>query len=122
MLVPFTTTDVHSGFSEAGGTLSLTDEFLEVRVTIAILGMIKQRPSLVKLARTAIRSIHYEKGYWGDKIVLRPYNPRMLDEIPGINDGEVVLKVKKKFRLDAMALVEEVMIWLTEEESDEEDV
>ena len=122
MMVPFTTTDVHGGLSEAGGTLSLTDEFLEVRVTIAILGMMKQRPSLIKLARTAIRTIHFEKGYWGDKIVIRPYNPRVLDEIPGKNDGEVVLKVKKKFRLDAMALVEEALIWLNEVEFDDDEV
>ena len=93
MMVPFTTTDVHGGLSEAGGTLSLTDEFLEVRVTIAILGMMKQRPSLIKLARTAIRTIHFEKGYWGDKIVIRPYNPRVLDEIPGAYKSiETVMK------------------------------
>lgn len=121
MMVPFKIPEVHGGLSEGDGTLLLTDDYLEIRVTVSILGMIDQRPIRIKLARTAIRDIRYEQTYWGDKIILRPYNPRVFDELPGKHAGEIVLKIKKKFRQDGIALVQETLLWLDEEdgESDE---
>ncbi len=117
MSLPVTIEEVHGGLSNASGTLYLTDDFLVLSVQVAFLSMWKQKPLTVKIAPEALHSVRYKRGLFKDKMFVRPWKPALLDAVPGKHEGEIALQVKKSFRHEAEALVEEVDYWLRRSET-----
>jgi hypothetical protein len=110
--LPITISEVHGGFSEAAGTLRLTDEYLIIQVQVTVMGMVKQKPLTVKIAPEALHSANYRRRPFKDRITLRPWKTSLLEAVPGKHEGEVELRVKRAYRDEAEGLVADINDWL----------
>lgn len=118
MSLPITIKDVHGGLSEAAGSILLTDEYLVLQLQVTVIGMVKQKPLTIKISPEAIHSVRYRRRPFQDRILIRPWKTSLLEAVPGKHQGEVELRVKRAYRDEAEALVEDISYWLREGSGD----
>jgi len=112
MSLPFTIPNVHWGISAAQGTVWLTMDYLTFRVQTSLLHMVNTEPTTVKVSPEALRAVRLKRSLIGkDTLLIRPHAPDLLAEMPGRHVGAVELKVERKYRREAEALVAEVRDW-----------
>lgn len=112
MGLPFTVSSVHWGLSLAQGTVALEPEYLVFRVQVRVLGLFDQAPYTVKVAPEVLREVRLKRALVGrDTLVVRPNAPDLLAEMPGRHESVLELKVERRYRREAAALVERVRAW-----------
>lgn len=109
MTLPFTLPDIHHGFTSGHGFAELVGDDLVLRIRQKSLGMIDLKPLRIEIAVTAIDRIQVQRGLFGDKLIIRPFRPDLLDAVPGDHKAEVTLKIRKRDRTDAEYLVADVL-------------
>ncbi len=111
--VPFTTLDIHSGFSEGQGMLRVDGHDVEIEVQVGHLGgLINGRTHRVAFDLTDLDSVRYTKSFLGDKLTIRTQPMRLAADLPGGAEGEFVLKIKKKHRPDLRGVLGALDLWL----------
>ncbi len=104
--IPFKLPDLHQGFVEVKGLLSLEDEFLVIDVQTSLLDMFEQDAETIKIEIAALRDAYIDRGLFRDRICIIPKGRALLDALPGVHAGEVRFIVWKKYRRTAERLVE----------------
>lgn len=114
--VSFEIPTVSQGFRVARGLLSLVGEELlfEFQVTDAFLELFNSDVEEVRIGLSDLQSVEYRKGWFGSKIVLEVRSLRVLEDIPGTEGAECVLKIKRKNRIDAEKLVSRIRLTISE--------
>lgn len=114
--VPFEIPTVNHGFQMAGGLLKLEGEYLalEFQVKDALFEVFKSDVEEVKISLRDLQEIRYKKGWFSAKITLEARSLKVLEDIPGTEMTECVLKVKRKDRKDAENLVSKARLTMSE--------
>ncbi|MDX1618761.1 MAG: hypothetical protein R3224_08245 [Balneolaceae bacterium] len=114
--VPFEIPTVNQGFRIARGLVDLEGERLafEFQVTDSFVGILKSDVKEAEISLTDLQSIEYKKGWFSSKIVLEANSLRVLNDIPGTEMTECVLKIKRKDRKKAETLVSKARLVMSE--------
>lgn len=101
--IPFTLPDM--GLTEVKGLILLDDEFLVFELETALMGEFNKDTHTVKIEPAALQAVYLDHGLVRDQLCIRPKKRDLLDAMPGKYAGELRLKVWRKYRRDAEALV-----------------
>ena len=110
--VPFATGDVHGGFSEGRGAISLDGDDVVIEVKVTFLSLFDRPARAFRFDMTDLEEIRHTRRVWGDTVTLRTRPIDRVAEIPGSSDGELCLKVKRKHRRDLDRLLDRLEMWL----------
>lgn len=105
-IVPFDLPD--DGLIEIKGEAYLEGEFLVLVVTSSLMGEFNKDQQIIKIEPNALVEVRLERGIVRDKIYLRPKKRELLEVVPGTYETGLRLKVWKKHRRTAEALVDEL--------------
>ena len=110
--VPFRIKDHLGGLAECSGLLKLekTAVVVELQSKDALIGVLKSKIKRVEIPFEAIEEISFRKSIFGAKIFLRVSDLRLQAQVPNSEDGEIVLKIRRKHFLDATELVSTVQL------------
>ncbi len=108
--------DVNHGFQTAGGLIKLEDEQLvvEYQTKDAFLEVIKSDVKEVRIPLRELQSVEFKKGWFSSKILLEGRSMWVLNDLPGADQGECALKIKRKDKKDAENLVSKIRIVMSE--------
>ena len=111
--VPFSTGDVHGGFSEGRGSICVEGDEVVVEVQVAFLSMIKQAPRTYRFDMTDLEEIRHRRGWRKDKLTIRTRPMDRVTRIPGANEGALDIYVKRRHRADLDQLLDHLEMWVT---------
>lgn len=114
--VQFEIPTVSQGFRKAKGLLKLVrgDLQFEFQVSDAFFEIISSDVEEVSIALSDLQSVEYRKGWFGAKIVLEARSLRVFEDIPGTDQAECILKIKRKDKPDAERLVSKIRLVMSE--------
>ena len=112
--LPFATPDIDGGFSEGAGLLTLDGDEITIKVDMALLGFIPRGSKTVRFDITDLDLVRHKRTMIGDKITIRTQPPDLAVEVPGSAEGELCLKIKKKHRREADALLDRLELWIVD--------
>jgi hypothetical protein len=115
--VPFRIKDHLGGLAECSGLLKLekTAVVVELQSKDALVGLLKSKIKRVGIPFESIEEISFIKSLFGAKIFLRVSDLRLQTQVPNSEDGEIVLKIRKKHSLDATELVSAVQLGIADQ-------
>ena len=114
--VPFEIPTVNQGFRIAKGLVNLDGEHMifEYQVTDAFVGILTTEVREVRLPLRELQSVEYKKGWFSSKIILEARSLKALNDLPGTELTECVLKIKRKDRKEAEKLVSRTRVVMSE--------
>lgn len=114
--VPFEITNLNHGFQKATGLIKLEGEQIlcEFRVVDAILGMIKSDVKETRIPLSDLHSVEFKKGFFRSKMIFEAQSLRVFEHVPGSEQGEWEIRIKRKDRDDARDLVSKIRLALSE--------
>jgi hypothetical protein len=114
--VPFEITDISHGFQELKGIIKLNKEGfeLEFEVKDSLIGFFKSGITNLAIPYSDLESITYKRGWLGGKIILEGTSMRVFEDLPGAEQATCVLKVKRKNKKEAEALVSKARMKFSE--------
>ena len=108
--IPFKLPD--AGLREVSGTLYLEDELIVLEIETTLFGEWDPENKVVEIEPGALVEVRFLAGFLRDKLVLRPRKRDLLSVVPGTHREELVLKIKKRYRDDTLALAEIIEDWI----------
>lgn len=111
--VPFSTGDVHGGFSEGRGAICVEGDDVVIEVEVAFLSLFKRQPQTYRFDMTDLEEVRYKKGMLKDKLTIRTRPMDRVSRIPGANEGALDLHVKRRHRRDLDRLLDHLEMWVT---------
>lgn len=119
--VPFESVDLNHGLKVAKGLLKLNEDGIELEYQVqdSFLGLIKSDVKKLILSYEDLETIRYKKGWFSAKIIFKASSMRVLQELPGSEQGECTLKVKRKHRQQAEHTIAQARIALSEQKLDQ---
>lgn len=108
--------DVNHGFQTASGLIKLDGEELvvEYQTKDAFLEIFKSDVEMVRIPLRELQSVEFKKGWFSSKIIVEARSIWALNDLPGADQGECTLKIKKKDRKDAENLISKIRILMSE--------
>lgn len=103
--IPFKLPDV--GLNEVKGYLFFEKEFLVFDIETALFGEFDEDEHTIKIEPKAILDMEYRRGWFSDKICVRPKKDDLLKALPGDFRNEVELKISRKHGKSARYLIKE---------------
>lgn len=105
-MVPFSI-EVYGGLGECHGLLRDEGTHLafEFQVTDAVAGFLKTGVRHVRVSLSDLLSVSLCKGWFSTKIVVQAARMDVLQDLPGMTQGRVELRIARKDRAAAEALV-----------------
>lgn len=121
--VPFQIPNIHHGIQVAKGLLKVKDDglYFEFEVEDSFLGMIKSGVKTETVFYQDLEEVRFEKGWWKGKVILEGTSMKVFDNIPGSEQGRLILKVKRSNRDDAQNAVSSARVHLSEQKLNEMD-
>ncbi len=110
--VPFKITEIHGGISEAHGSAYVDDEALVLELQTTVLSMFKQAPKQFRIELTDLESVEHKRGLFGDKVTLRTRPFDLIAGIPGVAEGKLCLRMKRKDRALLAPVLDRLDLWL----------
>ena len=111
--IPFSTGDVHGGFSEGRGTICVEDDDVVIEVEVAVFGLFKRQVQTFRFDMTDLEEIGHKRGVFRDKLAIRTRPMDRVSRIPGASDGVLCLFVKRRHRRDVDRLLDRLEMWVT---------
>ena len=112
--LPFATPDIDGGFSEGAGLLTLDGDDITIQVDMSLFGFIPRGSRTVRFDITDLDEIRHKRTLLGDTLTIRTQPPDLAMKVPGSSEGELCLKIKKKHRRDADALLDRLELWIVD--------
>lgn len=118
--VPFEIADINHGFQLAKGIFKVRKDHVELEFEVqdAILGVISSGVQTVSIMFDDLEDIRYQKGWFGAKVILKTTSMKVLEDLPGSEQALVELKIKRKNRKEAQAVVSKARVALSEHKLD----
>jgi hypothetical protein len=119
--IPFESADYNHGLKVAKGLLKLNPKGIELEYQVqdSFVGVFKSDVKNILVSYKDLESIHFKKGWFSDKISLKTSSLQLMQELPGTEQGECVLKVKRKHREEARQTISQARIGLSEQKLDQ---
>ena len=109
--------NLYGGFAKLNGILSVVKDIvvLEFQVKENVFGgLVKSRPKELNIHLKEVDSVEFKKNWFVANFYLRTVKLQHLDGLPGGEDGEVKLKIKRKDRDRAKQLASYMALRLSE--------
>ncbi|MEX2456096.1 MAG: hypothetical protein WD381_02230 [Balneolaceae bacterium] len=115
--VAFEIPNINQGFAEVKGLLSVYEEsiLLEFERKDAVIGVFKSGLKEARIPYSNLEEMEWKKGFFRSKIILTGKTMRSLSEVPGAEQGRLVMNVKRKDREDAERVASRVRLRISEE-------
>jgi hypothetical protein len=107
--IPFKLPD--EGLREIKGLVFVDGGKLVIKVESAIIGLIGKEKLTVTVPAGALEDMYLKKGWFKDRLVIRPLEFDVLDTVPGEHVDQLELKVSRKYRAEVRDLVSQ--FWST---------
>lgn len=119
--IPFESVDYHHGLKLAKGLLKLGKHGIELEYQEqdSFIGVIKSDVKTIQLPYKELEAIEFKKGWFSAKIILKTSSMELLQKLPGSEQGECTLKVKRKHRDEAQNTIAQARIALSEHKLDQ---
>ena len=117
MRLAFSIENVYAGFAKVTGIFRvLNDELvLEFETKENLFGgVLKSRPKKVDIPLLEIESVTLRKRWFSTKVIIRVLRLDLLNEVPGTEKGEAVLKIRRKERSTAETLISKINLRISE--------
>lgn len=111
--VPFSTGQVHGGFSEGRGTICVEDDEVVIEVQVSFLTLFNQAPETYRFDMTDLEEIRHKRGWLRDKLTIRTRPMDIVTQIPGAAEGALDLHVKRAHRRDLDRFLDHLEMWVT---------
>lgn len=108
--------EANQGFAEAKGLIHIKRHkiTLEFEVKDVFGGFFKSDYEEVDISFDDIQSLTYKKGFWGAKIIIEGNSMRTFEKVPGSEQGQCVLQVKRRDRKNAEQTISSARVALSE--------
>jgi hypothetical protein len=105
--VPFRVPDLYAGFAEGKGLAKATptELTLEFVVRDAVVELVKSGIKEIRIPRTELDAVSFQRGWFGAKVHLRAKSLKLLADLPGCDNGEVTLHIARRDRDQAADFV-----------------
>jgi hypothetical protein len=115
--IPIKLADSFEGLAESKGLLISNEDVITIQFQTvdAILGVVKSGLTEVKLPLANIVELSYKKSLFGNKLILKVDNLRLIEKLPECNN-EVVLSIARKDIDDAIDFVRAIKLDMSEKE------
>ncbi len=119
--VPFESVDYNHGLKVAKGFLKLDKNGIELeyREQDSFVGLVKSDVKTLHVPYESLEAIEFKRGWFSAKIILKTSSMQLLQKLPGNEQGECTLKVKRKHRDEAQNTVSKARIGLSEYKLDQ---
>lgn len=115
--VAFEIHNFNQAFMEVQGLLSVYEEsiLLEFERKEEVFGKNKSALKEVRIPYSDLEEMEWKKGFFRSKIILVGKTMRSLNDVPGAEQGRLVMNVKRKDRDDAERVASRVRLRISEE-------
>lgn len=110
--IPFKTGDVHGGFSEGKGQICVEGDDLVIEVNVTFLGMVDRGTTTHRFDLTDLEAVQHSRTPFRDTLKIRTRPMDLISDVPGANQGELLLKIGRRNRRDVDDLLERLDLWL----------
>ncbi len=119
--IPVKLADSLEGFAESKGLLSVKNEIIKIQFQTvdAILGVVKSGLNEVEIPLSHLLELSYKKSLFGNKLILKVDDLRVIEKLPECNNNEVVLSIARKDIDDAIDFVRAIKMDISEKEYQE---
>jgi len=106
--LPFSVPDLFAGLAEGKGLAkaSPSELALEFVVTDTVLDVVKSGVKEIRIPRTELDVVRLKRGLFGTKIHIRAKSLKWLTDMPGCDNGEVILNIARQDRDQAADFVQ----------------
>jgi hypothetical protein len=96
--IPIKLADSFEGLAESKGLLSIKDEsiLIQFQTKDAVLGVVKSDLTEVKIPLANLVELSYKKRIFGNKLILKIDDLRIIAKLPESDNNEVVLSIARK--------------------------
>ncbi len=114
--IPFSLDDLYSGLAVVDGILTIhSDELVfEFQTKDSVFGVVKSKPREIHIQMKEIVSIRYRKTWFVSRLYIHVSKLSYLQDFPKSEQGELVLKIKRKYKDTAKDIVSYVNYRLSE--------
>jgi len=114
--VAFEIPNMNQGFVEVKGLLSVYEDsiLLEFERKDAVIGSAKTGFKEARILYSELEEMEWRKGFFRSKLILFGKTLRSLSEVPGAEQGRLVMNVKRKDRDDAERVASSVRLRISE--------
>src|SRR5437879_4809285 len=98
--VPFKVPNLFGGFADGHGLAKATPEELALQFVVKenLLDILKSGIKEIHIPQSEIDFIQHKTGWFGDKLRIRVKSMKLLADLPGCDNGEVTLHVRRRER------------------------
>lgn len=111
--VPFSTGDVHGGFSEGRGTIRMDGDDVVLEVQVKLFSLFEQSAETYRFDITDLEEVRHKRGPFRDTLRIRTRPMGLISKVPGANDGVLLLKIGRRHRRSVDQLLDRLDLWVT---------
>lgn len=111
--IPFSTGDIHGGFSEGRGAIRVDDDEVVIEVQVKVFGMFDRGAQTFRFELTDLEEVCHKRNPFWDTVTIRTRPMSLIGEVPGASEGALVLKFKRRHRAQVDTLLDRLDLWLT---------
>ena len=111
--IPFSTGDVHGGFSEGRGAIHVDGDELVIEVQVKVFGMFDRGAQTFRFELTDLEEVRHKRNPFRDKVTIRTRPMGLVADVPGATEGALPLLFKRRHRAQVDALLDRLDLWLT---------
>jgi hypothetical protein len=114
--VPFTLGELYQGLAEGHGILRIERDalVLEFQVRDAVFGVLKTDVRELRIPFDDIVAVDMRKRWWVRSLRIRTHSLRVAAAIPGLQGGDVVIRIKQRDLLEARLAVSRLALLMSE--------
>ncbi len=111
--IPFSTGDIHGGFSEGRGAIHVDGDEVVIEVQVKVLGMFDRGAQTFRFELTDLEEVSHKRNPFWDTVTIRTRPMGLIGAVPGATEGALVLTMKRRQRAQVDALLDRLDLWLT---------
>lgn len=111
--IPFSTGDIHGGFSEGKGAVAVEDDHLVIEVSVTFMGMFDRGTTTHRLELTDLEEVRHSRNPFRDTLRIRTRPMDLISKVPGAQQGELLLKIRRRHRRAVDDLLYRLDLWVT---------
>jgi len=114
--VPFEISEVSHGLKKAQGLMRVKSEGIELEFEVedSFIGFFKSGVTTVLIPFKDLEEIKFNKGWFSGKVILEGTSMKVFQDIPGTEVATCTLKIERKNKKEAEALVSKAQMLLSE--------
>lgn len=117
MRLAFSIENVYAGFAKVTGILRVANDILSLEFETKeniFGGVLKSKPKKVNIPLMELESVVLKKTWFSTKVIIRVLQLGLLNDVPGTEKGEAIIKIRRKERQTAETLISKINLRISE--------